>query len=195
MAEVTVLLERLNVGDAAAFDELVPLVYQELRAKARHFLASQPAGHTLQPTALVHEAFLKMAGRGGVWQGSPHFYNAAAEVMRQVLVSHARAKRARKRSDGRRRVDVADVPALADTADADGPDWEALDAALTELRQRDERRYRVVMLRYFAGLTDAQAAEALGVSEKTVERDWATARVFLRSRMEPVTSATGVASH
>jgi RNA polymerase sigma factor (TIGR02999 family) len=143
---------------------------------------------------LVHEAILKLRGwegdvapDGRGWRDSRHFYRAAAEVMRHVLVSHARAKRALKRGGGggaasRDPVEVEEIAAAA--ASDDGPDWEALDLALAELRARDERRYQVTMLRYFTGLTDAQVAESLGVSEKTVERDWATARAFLRTRME-----------
>ena len=99
MSEITVLLERLNSGDREAFDELVPLVYDELRSKARRYLRGQPNGHTLQTTALVHEAFLKMLGPNAAWRDSRHFYNAAAEVMRQILVSHSRTKSAQKRAD------------------------------------------------------------------------------------------------
>jgi RNA polymerase sigma factor (TIGR02999 family) len=187
MSEVTGILDRLREGDSAAFEELVPLVYQELRLKARQYLARQPANHTLQPTALVHEAFLKLVGRDSDWRSRRHFYNAAAEVMRQILVSHARAKTARKRGGGlagaaarRQRMDLDQIPAPGAVEDLD---CEALDRALTELRQRDERRYRVVMLRYFAGLSDAEVARALELSEKTVERDWSTAKAFLRARM------------
>lgn len=190
--EITLVLRRLNQGEGAAYDELVPLVYRELRRRARRYLSGQAAGHTLQPTALVHEAFIKLAGGGNGgdagWRDSRHFYNAAAEVMRQILVSHARGKRALKRggAGGRRELEapVDQLPAHPEGVGPDGPDWEALDLALAELATRDERRYRVAMLRYFAGLTDAQVAAALGVSEKTVERDWATARAFLRARME-----------
>lgn len=181
MGEATVLLERLNQGDQKAFDELVPLVYQELRGRAALYLSRNGNGHTLNATALVHEAFLKLVGRDSCWKNSRHFYNAAAEVMRQILVSHARAKNAIKRGGLARRVELEDAPARC--AD-DATDWEALDAALAELKQVDSRRHQVVMLRYFAGLTDAEVAMALEVSEKTVRRDWATAKLFLREKMQ-----------
>jgi RNA polymerase sigma factor (TIGR02999 family) len=192
--ELTLVLERLNQGEPGAYEEMLPLVYRELRRRAQSYLASQAAGHTLQPTALVHEAMLKLRGwEGGGgdgigWRDSRHFYRAAAEVMRHVLVSHARSKRALKRGGAAASRDPVAVDEIAAVvADRnDGPDWEALDLALAELRARDERRYQVTMLRYFAGLTDAQVAESLGVSEKTVERDWTTARAFLRARMERV---------
>jgi RNA polymerase sigma-70 factor (ECF subfamily) len=183
MADMTVILERLTHGDAGAAAELVPLVYEELRQRARRHLDHQPDGHTLQPTALVHEAFLKIfSGQPVAWETSRHFYNAAAEVMRQILVDHARRRSARKRGGGRARVELDEQPTAA-VPGAD-VDWEALDHALNDLRQLDERRYQVVMLRYFAGLTDAQVAASLGLSEKTVERDWRTAKAFLRGRLE-----------
>jgi RNA polymerase sigma-70 factor (ECF subfamily) len=179
--EVTLVLERLNAGDAAAFNDLVPLVYHELRFRAARYLATRHNGHTLQPTALVHEAFLRMAGPKATWKSSRHFYNALAEVMRQVLANHARAKAAEKRGGSVRRTELRDVEFAA----PDEPtDFSALDDALQRLRAMDERRYQVVMLRYFAGLTDAQVAEKLGVSEKTVERDWATAHAFLFVELE-----------
>ena len=187
MSELTSILQRVNRGEAGAYDELVPLVYDELRRRARLCLVGQRNGHTLGPTALVHEAFVKLAragdGSGAAdWQTGRHFYNAAAEVMRQVLVSYARRRKAGKREWDAPRVPL-EVVEPSTTGAGNEPDYEALDAALTELRSLDGRRYQVVMLRYFAGLTDAQVAAALDVSEKTVERDWATAKVFLRGRM------------
>ena len=182
MSEITLLLERINGGSQAAFDELVPLVYEELRRQARRCLSGRRGNETLQPTELVHEAFLKLLGRGTDWQGSRHFYNAAAQVMRQVLVTQARTNSAKKRGNPRLRVELEDLPEQGHKEELD---WEAMDTALGELQRRDQRRYQVVMLRYFCGLTDAQTAQALDVSEKTVERDWATAKAFLRSRMEP----------
>lgn len=180
MSDVTTLLERLNRDDPDAFNELVPVVYGELRRRAARYLTGKQNGHTLQPTALVHECFLKLVGRKSDWKSSRHFYNAAAEVMRQILVSHARAKSAAKRSGGGQRVELEGVEPVAEENQTD---WESLDRALGELRELDERRYQVVMFRYFAGLSDAQVARALDVSEKTIERDWKTARVFLRARM------------
>src|SRR5699024_3161707 len=141
---------------------------------ARACLSGRRNGHTLQPTALVHEAFLKITASGGVganWQNSRHFYNAAAEVMRQILVSYGRRRSAVKPGGARRRVALEGVEPVADGANGGPggePDWEAVDVALEELRALDERRYRVVMLPYFAGRTDAQVAQAINVSEKTV---------------------------
>ena len=193
MADLTLILDRANRGDESAMAELVPLVYDELRRRAALCMSNQPPGHTLQATALVHEAFAKMVGGGNGdggaahWQTRRHFFNAAAEVMRQILVDHARRKSARKRGGGGpdaagKRLDLDDV----DIAVEDGPDagdWEALDAALNSLRTMDQRRHQVVMLRYFAGLNDEEIARCLGVSTATVRRDWQTARVFLRAQM------------
>jgi RNA polymerase sigma factor (TIGR02999 family) len=187
---VTEVLERIDRGDRAAVNDLIPLVYQELRERAAACMSASPPGHTLQPTALVHEAFAKIVSSRGParWQTSRHFFHGAAEVMRQILVDHARAKSAQKRGGGRRHVELegadVDAAAAAGTCQArDDPDWEALDRALVELRGLDERRYRVVMLRYFAGLSEREVADALDVSEKTVRRDWNTARTFLQAAM------------
>jgi RNA polymerase sigma-70 factor, ECF subfamily len=181
MSDVTILLERINCGDAEAFDLLIPLVYQELRGRAAICFAGRSDGHTLQPTALVHEAFLKLVRHDAAWRDRRHFYRAAAEVMRQILVSHARAKNAIKRGGPGQRVNLDGVEAVESEHSAD---WAAIDLALHELRQSDERRYQVVTMKYFAGLTDAEVAKSLGISEKTVERDWATAKVFLRARIQ-----------
>jgi RNA polymerase sigma factor (TIGR02999 family) len=186
MPEITRVLERLNRGEERAFDELVPLVYEELRRRATRRLRPGADHATMEPTALVHEAFIRlMSANPSNWKGSRHFYNAAAQIMRQVLLNHARGKGAQKRGGGRKRVALNDLAGddAAVVAMGDDVDQAALDAAMNELREMDERRYQVVMLRYFAALTDAQVAAALGVSEKTVERDWATARAFLKAKM------------
>jgi len=178
MAEITLVLERLNRGDREALDELVTLVYQELKHRAAGHAADH--GHTLQTTALVNEALAKLLAAGlPQWQNSKHFYNTAAEVIRQVVLNHHRARIAQKRAAAFSSADLADIPASQEPE----IDFEALDLALTELSNIDQRRYQVVMLRYFAGRTDAQVAAALGVSEKTVERDWAAAKLFLRAYM------------
>jgi RNA polymerase sigma-70 factor, ECF subfamily len=184
MPDLTSILDRVNRGEAAAYEQLVPLVYDELRRRAALCLRGQRDRHTLQPTALVNEAYMKLAGAADTsWEGRRHFYNAAAEAMRQILASYGRRKAALKRGgpDGRRVPLDGVEPAHCDGEDEQ--DWEALDRALDELRGLDERRYRVVMLRYFTGLTDAQVSQTLEVSEKTVERDWAAAKVFLAGRM------------
>jgi RNA polymerase sigma factor (TIGR02999 family) len=191
MSDVTFILQRLNDGDQRAMDELIPLVYDDLRERARLYMARRRGGHTLQPTALVHEAFAKLVAgeQRGRWRTGRHFFNAAAEAMRQILVDHARRRSAAKRGGDRPKVELDaselawDEPGSPSDGD-DGPDWEALDRALIELKEMDSRRYQVVMLRYFGGLTDAQVAEALGVTDRTVQRDWTTARAFLRARVE-----------
>ena len=180
--DVTVILRRITAGDSRAAGELMPLVYDELRRKARFYMAREKAGHTLQATALVHDAFLRLVGEGVSWDSSRHFFNAAAEVMRQLLVDHARRRGSLKRGGAGRRVGLEGLevaaPAAATLA-VDGVDWEALDHALTQLKAEDERRHQVVMLRYFAGLPEDEVAKCLGVSARTVIRDWKTARMFL----------------
>ena len=189
-AAVTLMLQRINRGEQSAAAELMPLVYQELRQRARLYMAREPAGQTLQATALVHEAFVRLVGgdKAG-WENSRHFFNAAAEVMRKLLVDHSRRRSASKRGGGQgRRVPLEDVdvaaPGAAATLPLDGVDWEALDRALAELKGEDPRRYQVVMLRYFAGLPEHEVAKCLDISPRTVIRDWKTARMFLLAAMK-----------
>ena len=189
MPEVTVILERINRGDARAMDELVPLVYDELRHKARLYMARERVGHTLQATAVVHEAFARMlggSGNGASWESSKHFFNAAAEVMRQLLVDHARRRGAEKRGGGSQRVELEGLDV---EAPGNRVDWEGLDEALAELKKRDERRYQVVMLRYLAGLPEHDVAKCLDISEKTVQRDWKVSRMFLLAHLQGEASA------
>ncbi len=187
MSDVTLILERINGGDAAAMHQLIPLVYRELRERAAAYMARERTDHTLQATALVHEAFAKLVSGGGVgadrrvpWESSRHFYNAAAEAMRQLLVDHARRHGAEKRGGGLARVELEGLDVVAP---ATGVDWRALDVALIELKKQDERRYQVVMLRYFAGLAEHDVAKVLGISEKTVQRDWKVSRMFLLAQL------------
>lgn len=178
--EVTHILRRIEQGEAEAFHELIPLVYDELRGRAHACLRGGDGAH--QTTSLVHEAFLKMVGGNARlrWQDRRHFLNAASEAMRQIVVGYVRRSAAKKRGGGRGTL-LTDIDPPA--PEIDHEDWEAVDKALQELQEMDERRYRVVMLRYFGGLTNAQIADTLGLSEKTVERDWAVARIFLRGRI------------
>jgi RNA polymerase sigma factor (TIGR02999 family) len=159
-------------------------VYDELRRRAGYWMSRERAGHTLQATALVNEAFLKIAGGGDVpWQSQRHFYNAAADAMRKILVDHARRKNAEKRggaSPARVPLDAVAVAAVGGDHDLD---FERLDAALDKLRNMDERRHQVVMYRYFSGLDERRIADLLGVTVKTVQRDWKTARMFLLAEM------------
>jgi RNA polymerase sigma factor (TIGR02999 family) len=182
VADVTVMLDRLNRGETAAMSELLPAVYDELRRQAKYQMSRERGSHTLQATALVHEAFVKLAGRTPdvQWEGSRHFYNAAAEAMWRVLVDHARKRSAEKRGGEKKRQDLDDVDV---PIELEGTNWEDLDRALNDLKQEDERRHQVVMYRFFAGLSEEQTAALMNVSEKTIQRDWKTARMYLLSKL------------
>jgi RNA polymerase sigma factor (TIGR02999 family) len=183
MPEVTRLLDAAAAGDHAAAADLLPLVYAELRQLAAARLAAEKPGHTLQATALVHEAYLRLVGPDGGpdWNGRGHFFAAAAEAMRRVLVEGARRKGRVKRGGDRRRVEL-DEPAAA--ADSQADDVLALDEALTRLAADVPDAARVVQLHYFAGLSIEQAADALGVSRATAYRQWTFARAWLRCAMD-----------
>ena len=179
--ELTTILQRIDRGDDQAVAELYPVVYEELRRKAKQLMANERANHTLQPTALVNEAFMKMArGARAQWQSRRHFYNAAAEAMRKILVDHARAKAAQKRGGDRARVNLDDVDIKQRD---DSARFIALDAALEKLQKIDRRQYWVVMYTYFSGLQDEEIAGMLGVSTKTVQRDWNAAKAFLMTEL------------
>lgn len=175
--DVARLLEAWNRGDGQAVDELLPLVYSELRALAGRYFRSERADHTLQPTALVHEAWLRLKGAAGyTLQDRAHFIGLAASAMRQILVDHARAHRAGKRGGGQARVVLDEAFAFSDRGDLD---LVALDEALQALGSLEPRQARIVELRFFAGLTVEETAEALGLSPATVKRDWTFARAWL----------------
>ena len=178
---VSDLLRAWGQGDAQARDDLLPLVYAELRAQAVRYMRRERQDHTLQPTALVHEAYVRLIGQARVsWQNRAHFFGLAAEMMRRILVDHARKHQAAKRSG------VAMKVAWDDRAGATPPlDCELLllDQALAELSARDPRQARVVELRYFGGLSEQEVAEVLTVSRATVTRDWNVARAWLFRRM------------
>ncbi|HZW08753.1 MAG TPA: ECF-type sigma factor [Phycisphaerales bacterium] len=186
-SDATAILTSLAAGDRSAADRLFPLVYDELRAIAARQLGRHNAAQTLQPTALVHEAYLRLVDQARVdWNGTTHFMAIAATVMRRVLVDHARARDAIRRGGSgrnsapdtpRRRVLLESV--LIEAEEAVGTDLLALDRAMEKLRRWHERRARVVELRVFGGLSVKHAAAALDVSERTIEDDWAVARVFL----------------
>ena len=188
MADVTRLLGAAAAGDPHAAGELLPLVYDELRMLAAARMAAESPGHTLDATALVHEAYVRLVGAGAPrdWNGRGHFLAAAAEAMRRVLVDHARRKHRAKRGGGRRRVEFDEaVPAPPAAAD----DLLALDDALRRLAAQDPDAARVVQLRYFAGLSVEQAAGVLGISRATAYRHWAFARAWLLERLaggEPI---------
>jgi RNA polymerase sigma factor (TIGR02999 family) len=177
MSDVTRILNAIERGDAGATDELLPLVYEELRILAAQKLSHEPSGQTLQATALVHEAYLRLVGdEPQSWKSRGHFFAAAAEAMRRILVENARRKRRRKRGNGLKRVDL-DKAEVAAEAVSEG--MIALDEALERLAEEDPFAAELVKMRYFAGLTLAQTAEALGVSPRTADRCWAYAKAWL----------------
>jgi RNA polymerase sigma factor (TIGR02999 family) len=186
-AEVTALLIAWSEGDSSALDVLLPVVYAELRRQARRALRREAAGHTLQPTALVHEAYLKLVEqRPSRWQGRSQFYGVAARCMRQVLVDAARTRRAAKRGGGAQalRLSEAEEPVFTPAeGESPGDDVLALDEALTRLAALDPDQARIVELRYFAGLTLDDTAAALGISPATVSREWTVARRWLRREL------------
>ena len=174
---VTTLLRAWRRGDQAAFERLTPLVYDQLRRRARHYLRGERPNHTLRPTALVHEAYLRLVNLDQVdWQDRSHFFALAARQMRRILVDSARARRYQKRGGGA--VSVTFDEALA--VSRRDPDLVALDDALELLAQQDERKVRVVELRFFGGLTNDEIAAALGISSDTVTRDWQKEKHRLR---------------
>ena len=179
--EVTLLLAKVKHGNQGALAQLVPLVYKELRRLASHYMRDERIGHTLQPTALVHEAYLRLVGQERVeWQNRAHFMAVAAQMMRRILVNYALQRKAGKRAG----------PAAADVEwfgrDAGAVQFEeiaAVDEALKRLSQLDRQQGQVVEMRYFGGLTVEETAEVLSVSPRTVKRDWATAKVWLQREL------------
>ncbi|MBI2946631.1 MAG: sigma-70 family RNA polymerase sigma factor [Verrucomicrobia bacterium] len=177
MSDVTLILERVQQGDPAAAEELLPLVYEELRKLAAIRMAHEPAGQTLQATALVHEAWLRLAGpEPQVWNNRYHFFAAAAEAMRRILIDNARRKHRPKHGHGWQRVDLDQVNVAIQT---DDDTLLLVNEALTRLEQEDPQKAELVKLRYFAGMTIPEAGQALGLSESTAKRIWTYARAFL----------------
>lgn len=178
MTDVTRILDAIEQGHDKATDELLPLVYEELRILASQKLSNESPGQTLQATALVHEAYLRLVGNATYsWDNRRHFFAAAAEAMRRILIEIARHKRTQKQGGACQRIDLENLnPAV------DGPseDLIALDEALHKLEEKDQRKADLVKLRYFAGLTGVQAARALGISRATADEYWAYARAWLR---------------
>ena len=175
--EITEVLLRWNEGNKQALDELMPLVSRELRRLAASFLQGEEANHTLQPTALVNECYLRLVERKEVdWRSRAHFFGFAARIMRRILVEHARARRSAKRGCGMHVVSLDEATTVAEKPDVD---LLALDEALKDLARLDRRQSRIVELRFFGGLTIPETAEVLGVSEITVSREWTSARAWL----------------
>jgi RNA polymerase sigma factor (TIGR02999 family) len=182
MSDVTRLIEAAAVGDGKAAADLLPLVYDELRRLAAVRLADEPSGNTLQPTALVHEAYLRLVGSadGDHWNHRGHFYAAAAESMRRILVEHARRRKRHKHGGQRRRLSLEAAESLVE---APSEDLAALDEALTRLTNHDPVKAEVVKLRFFAGLTMPEVARALDISLATAERYWTYSRLWLYAEL------------
>jgi RNA polymerase sigma factor (TIGR02999 family) len=180
--EVTRLIEAAGAGDRAAFEALYGAVYAELRRMAQARMRRENVGHTLQPTALVNEVYLRLAPAGASWESRRHFFGAAAEAMRRILVDHARRRSSDKRGAGYERITLTgsaeEIPAPEDTVDV-----LQIDAALTDLGAEAPRLAELVGLRFFAGLSIDDAARALDISPATAKRDWAFARAWLHKRM------------
>lgn len=183
MNEVTQIISAIQDGDAAAAKRLLPLVYHELRRLAAQKMAHESPGQTLQATALVHEAYLRLVGSEGAsgWDSRGHFFAAAAEAMRRILVENARRKQSLKRGGRRQRLDLVEADLVAEAADEK---LLALEEALAELAEKEPRCAELVKLRYFGGLTIEEAAQILEISPRTAKRDWAYARAWLRRRMQ-----------
>jgi RNA polymerase sigma factor (TIGR02999 family) len=179
--EITAILQNAHLGKEEAFSQLIPLVYQELRKLAGFYLRNQRAGHTLQPTALVHDVYLRLAGQETpVWNNRDHFFASTARIMRNLLVDHARARSRKKREGG------MDQGSLEQGVLLPSPDLEdvlALDSALDRLAEIDARAARVVELRYFVGLNTQEVADAMGVTTKTIQRDWNLAKTWLQAEL------------
>ena len=181
--EVTNLLIELKNGNREAESRLMPLVYGELRRLAGLYMRGERPGHTLQATALVHEAYLRLVGYEDVdWQNRAHFFGVAANLMRRILVDHARAKQAKKRGGGDQKVSLDQAVLVRPEAPEQ---FLALDEALERLAKRDPRQARIVELRYFGGLSEEETAEVLEISVRTVKRDWSVARAWLYQQLNP----------
>jgi RNA polymerase sigma factor (TIGR02999 family) len=176
MSDVTRILNAIEQGDAAEADKLLPLVYEELRRLAAHKMSQEKPGQTLQATALVHEAYIRLVGSGDQdWSGRTHFFSAAAEAMRRILIEKARRKKSLRHGGNRQRVDFNDLDP-PDSMNLSPDDLIALDEALERLDHKDSVKAQLVKLRYFAGLTNEQAGQILGISHNTVDKYWAYAR-------------------
>ncbi len=180
-SDATQVLAELAAGDQAAAQRLLPMIYDEFRALAARYLGRERAGHTLEPTALVHEAYMRLVDQSRVnWQGRTHFFAVGAQLMRRILVDHARHKHRVKRGGGRQRITLDEHVAISPQRDED---LLALDEALQKLAELDPRQAQVVELRFFGGLSVEEVATVLGVSKRTVEADWTMVRAWLRREL------------
>jgi RNA polymerase sigma factor (TIGR02999 family) len=186
MSEVTRIVSAIGGGDPRSAEQLLPLVYDELRRLAAQRMSSEPRGHTMQATALVHEAYLRLVGngQGEHWNSRGHFFAAAAEAMRRILVDVARHKRSSKAGGDRDRLGLSGMDLAITSPAVDSLDMLALDEALHKLESLDPRKAQLVKLRFFAGLTIEQAAQALAISTSTADNDWVYARCWLRLELD-----------
>jgi RNA polymerase sigma factor (TIGR02999 family) len=181
--EITLMLQEWSAGNREALDQLMPLVYEELRRQAARYLRNERSGHTLQTTALIHEAYLKLVDQREVnWQNRAHFYGIAAEMMKRILLDHAKARHREKRGGNAENLPLNEAFYVA--ADEKRIDLIALDEALSRLAKMDERQARIVEFRYFGGLSVEDTAEVLSISVATVKRDWSSAKAWLRLEIE-----------
>jgi len=182
VSDVTRILEAAQNGDPTAAEQLLPLVYEELRRLAAHKMANEAAGQTLQPTALVHEAWLRLVGnQEQQWNGRAHFFGAAAEAMRRILIENARRKAAQRHGGGKARLDVHEIEIAAPAKDEE---LLALSDALEKFAIRDKKKAELVKLRYFVGFTTEEAAQVLGISVPTADRWWNFSRAWLYEEIE-----------
>ena len=180
---ITRMLDELRAGRRDVEPRLIEAVYPELRRIAAHYMEGERAGHTLQPTALVNEAYLELVGKVDIdWRNRSHFFGVAAQLMRRILVNYARQKKAQKRDGKRQRVELTDALAVAeDRLD----EIIAIDTALDRLGEWDPRQAKIVELRFFAGLTEDETAQALSISPRTVKREWTVAKAWLYTELNP----------
>jgi RNA polymerase sigma factor (TIGR02999 family) len=184
MSDITLVLDAINAGESNAVDQLLPLVYSELRNLAAARMLQESAGHTLQPTALVHEAWLRLISEGNQnWKSKAYFFAAAAEAMRRILVEHARKKASLKHGGGQERLNIEDLE-LAETS----PDDKILlvHEALANLERSNPERARVVVLKFFGGMTNKEVADTLNVSERSVDRHWVCAKAWLFQKLQNI---------
>lgn len=182
MSDVTKLLKKANDGNQDALDKLLPLVYDELRRVASHQLASERPNHTLQPTALVHEAYLRLINQHSVdWQNRLHFFSIASEMMRRILVTHAIAKKTEKRGSGATIMALDEVSGFPNQPEID---LVILDEALSNLAEFDEQQAKIVELKFFGGLTTEEIAKVMDVSIRTIGREWRTAKAWLMTQLQ-----------
>lgn len=180
-SEATQILSSISAGDRSGTDRLMEIVYHDFRHLARKYLADETHSNTLQPTAIVHEAFIKLVDQREVdWRGKSHFFAVGATAMRQIIVDHARSRSAHKRGGGRRRITLDDPLTISPRRDEDVL---AIDEALAKLSEIDPQRAKIVEFRFFGGMTTEEVAEALGLSKRTVMRQWASTRSWLRREL------------